>query len=79
VNQRVFPTGTISWRSASAASAFATSERGRARCRAIPSPEANAHLHFLERAGRVRRARDADGVARFAPAKETAWKNALTA
>jgi glyoxylase-like metal-dependent hydrolase (beta-lactamase superfamily II) len=41
--------------------------------------EAIAHLHFLERAGSVRRARDADGVARFAPAKETAWKNALTA
>jgi len=41
--------------------------------------EAIAHLHFLERAGSVRRALGADGVARFAPVKEEAWKSALTA
>jgi glyoxylase-like metal-dependent hydrolase (beta-lactamase superfamily II) len=41
--------------------------------------EAIAHLHFLERAGRLARAVDADGVTRFAPAKEQAWKSVLTA
>ncbi len=39
--------------------------------------EAIAHLHFLERAGRLRRAVGDDGVARFAPAKEEAWQSAL--
>jgi len=41
--------------------------------------EAIAHLHYLERAGSLRRTLGADGVARFAAAKEKAWKNALTA
>jgi glyoxylase-like metal-dependent hydrolase (beta-lactamase superfamily II) len=41
--------------------------------------EAIAHLHYLERAGRLRRVAAPDGIVRFAPAKETAWKNALTA
>lgn len=41
--------------------------------------EAIAHLHYLERAGRLRRARGADGVTRFALAKEEAWTSALTA
>jgi glyoxylase-like metal-dependent hydrolase (beta-lactamase superfamily II) len=41
--------------------------------------EAIAHLHYLERAGRLRRAVGGDGVARFAPAKEEAWQSALTA
>jgi glyoxylase-like metal-dependent hydrolase (beta-lactamase superfamily II) len=41
--------------------------------------EAIAHLHYLERAGRLRRVAAQDGVARFAPAKEQAWKSALTA
>ena len=41
--------------------------------------EAIAHLHFLERAGRLRRAVGGDGVARFAPAREEAWQTALTA
>ena len=41
--------------------------------------EAIAHLHYLERAGGLRRTVGADGVARFAPAKEEAWKSALTA
>jgi hypothetical protein len=41
--------------------------------------EAIAHLHFLERAGSLARAVGADGVTRFAPAKEQAWKSALTA
>jgi len=41
--------------------------------------EAIAHLHYLERAGRLRRARGEDGVTRFARIKEEAWKNALTA
>jgi glyoxylase-like metal-dependent hydrolase (beta-lactamase superfamily II) len=41
--------------------------------------EAIAHLHFLERAGSLRRTVGADGLARFAPAKEEAWKSALTA
>jgi glyoxylase-like metal-dependent hydrolase (beta-lactamase superfamily II) len=41
--------------------------------------EAIAHLHFLERAGSLRRAVGADGVTRFAPAKEEAWQRALTA
>jgi len=41
--------------------------------------EAIAHLHYLQRAGGLRRTVGADGVARFAPAKEEAWKSALTA
>jgi glyoxylase-like metal-dependent hydrolase (beta-lactamase superfamily II) len=41
--------------------------------------EAIAHLHFLERAGKLRRAVGADGVTRFAPATEKAWTSALTA
>jgi glyoxylase-like metal-dependent hydrolase (beta-lactamase superfamily II) len=41
--------------------------------------EAIAHLHFLERAGSLARAVGADGVTRFSPAKEPAWKSALTA
>jgi glyoxylase-like metal-dependent hydrolase (beta-lactamase superfamily II) len=41
--------------------------------------EAIAHLHFLERTGRLRRAVGADGVTRFAPATEKAWTRALTA
>ena len=41
--------------------------------------EAIAHLHYLERAGGLRRAVGKDGVARFAPAKEEAWQSALTA
>jgi glyoxylase-like metal-dependent hydrolase (beta-lactamase superfamily II) len=41
--------------------------------------EAIAHLHYLERAGRLRRAVGADGVARFAPAKEEAWQSPATA
>ena len=41
--------------------------------------EAIAHLHCLERAGRLRRAVGADGVTRFAPATEKAWTSALTA
>jgi len=41
--------------------------------------EAIAHLQYLERAGRLRRARGEDGVTRFALIKEDAWKNALTA
>jgi glyoxylase-like metal-dependent hydrolase (beta-lactamase superfamily II) len=41
--------------------------------------EAIAHLHYLERAGRLRREAAVDGVTRFAPAKEEAWKSALTA
>jgi glyoxylase-like metal-dependent hydrolase (beta-lactamase superfamily II) len=41
--------------------------------------EAIAHLHCLERAGRLRRTRGADGVTRFALAKEKEWQNALTA
>jgi len=40
--------------------------------------EAIAHLHYLERAGRLRRAVGDDGVARFAPAKEEAWQSAMT-
>ncbi|MDA1116600.1 MAG: MBL fold metallo-hydrolase [Proteobacteria bacterium] len=40
--------------------------------------EAIAHLHYLERAGRLRRAMGDDGVVRFAPAKEEAWQNAMT-
>ena len=40
--------------------------------------EAIAHLHYLERAGRLRRAVGDDGVARFAPAQEEAWQNAMT-
>lgn len=40
--------------------------------------EAIAHLHTLERAGKLRRAVGEDGVARFAPAKEEAWQSALT-
>lgn len=39
--------------------------------------EAIAHLHYLERAGRLRRAVGKDGVARFAPAKEEAWQSAM--
>ena len=41
--------------------------------------EAIAHLQYLERAGRLRRARGEDGVTRFALTREEAWKNALTA
>jgi len=41
--------------------------------------EAIAHLHTLERAGRLRRARGEDGVVRFALIKEKAWEKALTA
>jgi glyoxylase-like metal-dependent hydrolase (beta-lactamase superfamily II) len=41
--------------------------------------EAIAHLHFLERTARLQRAVGADGVARFAPTKEEAWKTALMA
>lgn len=41
--------------------------------------EAIAHLHTLERAGRLRRSRGADGVIRFALVKEKAWEKALTA
>ena len=41
--------------------------------------EAIAHLHTLERAGRLRRSRGADGVFRFALVKEKAWEKALTA
>jgi glyoxylase-like metal-dependent hydrolase (beta-lactamase superfamily II) len=41
--------------------------------------EAIAHLHALERAGRLRRVRGPDGVFRFARAKEEAWDKALTA
>jgi len=41
--------------------------------------EAIAHLHTLERAGRLRRARGEDGVVRFALIKEEAWEKALTA
>jgi len=41
--------------------------------------EAIAHLHVLERAGRLRRSRGADGVIRFALVKETAWTSAQTA
>jgi glyoxylase-like metal-dependent hydrolase (beta-lactamase superfamily II) len=41
--------------------------------------EAIAHLHCLERAGRLRRARGADGVMRFSLAKEKEWEKALTA
>jgi hypothetical protein len=41
--------------------------------------EAIAHLHYLERAGSLRRAVGADGVTRFAPATEKAWTSALTA
>ncbi|MGH8687956.1 MAG: MBL fold metallo-hydrolase [Burkholderiales bacterium] len=41
--------------------------------------EAMAHLHYLERAGRLRREPGADGVARFAAVTEEAWKSALTA
>jgi glyoxylase-like metal-dependent hydrolase (beta-lactamase superfamily II) len=41
--------------------------------------EAIAHLHYLERAGSLRRSVGADGVARFARAREAAWKSALTA
>jgi len=41
--------------------------------------EAIAHLHYLERAGRLRRARGQDGVHRFALIKEKAWEKALTA
>jgi glyoxylase-like metal-dependent hydrolase (beta-lactamase superfamily II) len=41
--------------------------------------EAIAHLHYLERAGRLRRTRDQDGVTRFALIKEKAWEKALTA
>jgi len=41
--------------------------------------EAIAHLHFLERAGSLRRAVGADGVTRFSPATEKAWTSALTA
>jgi glyoxylase-like metal-dependent hydrolase (beta-lactamase superfamily II) len=41
--------------------------------------EAIAHLHVLERAGRLRRSRGADGVIRFALVKEKAWEKALTA
>lgn len=41
--------------------------------------EAIAHLHYLERAGRLRRMRGEDGVSRFALIKEKAWEKALTA
>lgn len=41
--------------------------------------EAIAHLHYLERAGRLRRAVGDDGVARFAPVKEEAWQSPVTA
>jgi len=41
--------------------------------------EAIAHLHVLERAGRLRRARGQDGVFRFALVKEEAWQKVLTA
>jgi glyoxylase-like metal-dependent hydrolase (beta-lactamase superfamily II) len=41
--------------------------------------EAIAHLHTLERSGQLQRVATGDGVARFAPAKEEAWKSALTA
>jgi glyoxylase-like metal-dependent hydrolase (beta-lactamase superfamily II) len=41
--------------------------------------EAIAHLHYLERAGRLRRARGQDGVTRFALVEEKAWEKALTA
>jgi glyoxylase-like metal-dependent hydrolase (beta-lactamase superfamily II) len=41
--------------------------------------EAIAHLHYLERAGSLRRVVGDDGVARFAPAREQAWTSALTA
>jgi glyoxylase-like metal-dependent hydrolase (beta-lactamase superfamily II) len=41
--------------------------------------EAIAHLHYLERAGGLRRAVGDDGVARFAPAKEEAWQSPVTA
>jgi hypothetical protein len=41
--------------------------------------EAIAHLHRLERAGRLARVAHAGGVARFAPAQEEAWTSALTA
>ena len=41
--------------------------------------EAIAHLHYLERAGRLRRRVGPDGVARFAPTEEQAWNQALTA
>jgi len=41
--------------------------------------EAIAHLHYLERAGGLRRAVGHDGVARFAPVKEEAWQNPVTA
>ncbi len=41
--------------------------------------EAIAHLHYLERAGRLRRMRGQDGVTRFALIKEEAWEKALTA
>jgi glyoxylase-like metal-dependent hydrolase (beta-lactamase superfamily II) len=41
--------------------------------------EAIAHLHCLERAGRVRRERGADGVTRFARIEEASWKTARSA
>ena len=41
--------------------------------------EAIAHLHYLERAGSLKRAVGADGVTRFAPTTEKAWTSALTA
>jgi len=41
--------------------------------------EAIAHLHTLERAGRLRRTSGPDGVTRFALIKEKAWDQALTA
>lgn len=41
--------------------------------------EAIAHLHYLERAGGLRRAVGDDGVARFGPVKEEAWQSPVTA
>jgi glyoxylase-like metal-dependent hydrolase (beta-lactamase superfamily II) len=41
--------------------------------------EAIAHLHLLERAGRLRRLCGPDGVIRFALIEEKAWAKALTA
>jgi len=41
--------------------------------------EAIAHLHYLERAGGLRRDVGADGVARFAPVKEEAWQSPVAA
>jgi glyoxylase-like metal-dependent hydrolase (beta-lactamase superfamily II) len=41
--------------------------------------EAIAHLHYLERAGGLRRDVGDDGVARFAPVKEEAWQSPVTA